>query len=86
MNTLHECNRGNRLLAGEEPRHAVKPIKTGIDLIDKMALMEIVWYSRQLHRMAQGQSPKPDEAALTALMFSMSNNGWRIFKTRRLRA
>jgi len=77
---------GNRLLSGEEPRYQVKPIKTGINMVDKMALMEIVWYARQLHRMAQGQSPKPTESALTALMLSMTDNGWRTFKTRRLRA
>ncbi|HNN29439.1 MAG TPA: NADH oxidase, partial [Agitococcus sp.] len=77
---------GNRLLAGEEPRYQVKPIKIGIGMVDKMALMEIVWYARQLHRMAKGNEPKPTESALTALMFSMTDNGWQTFKTRRLRA
>lgn len=76
----------NRLLAGQEPRHTVKPIKTGIKAIDKMALMEVAWYSRQLRRMANGKPPKPNESALISLILGMSENGWNTFKTRRLRA
>ena len=51
----------NRLLEGKQPRYAVKPIMTGIKMIDKMGLMEVAWYSRQLRRMAEGSSPKPNE-------------------------
>jgi 2,4-dienoyl-CoA reductase-like NADH-dependent reductase (Old Yellow Enzyme family) len=39
-----------RLLAGMEPRHAVKPIRTGIGAVDRMALLEVAWYARQLRR------------------------------------
>jgi 2,4-dienoyl-CoA reductase-like NADH-dependent reductase (Old Yellow Enzyme family) len=76
----------NRLLAGQMPLHQVKPIKTGIKLVDKMALMEVAWYSRQLRRMANGKDPKPNESALISLILGMSANGWHTFKTRRLRA
>jgi 2,4-dienoyl-CoA reductase-like NADH-dependent reductase (Old Yellow Enzyme family) len=76
----------NRLLSGLEPRYQVKPIKTGIKMIDKMALMEVAWYSRQLRRMAHGKPPKPNESALISMLFGMSENGWNTFKTRRLRA
>lgn len=76
----------NRLLAGLEARYSVKPIKTGIKVIDNMALMEVAWYSRQLRRMAKGQDPKPNESALMSLVIGMSENGWNTFKTRRLRA
>ncbi len=77
---------GNRLLSGQEPRYAVKPITTGIKPIDKMALMEVAWYARQLHRMANGVNPKPNESALASLMLTITSNGWRTFQTRRLRA
>ena len=76
----------NRLLTGQMPRYQVKPIKTGIKPIDKMALMEVAWYSRQLRRMAKGKDPKPNESALISLICGMSANGWDTFKTRRLRA
>lgn len=76
----------NRLLSGQQPRFAVKPIKTGIKPIDKMALMEVAWYSRQLRRMANGCEPKPNESGLVSFLIGMTENGWNTFKTRRLRA
>lgn len=75
-----------RLLAGQEARHPVKPISTGIAMVDRMALMEVMWYARQLRRMAQGKNPKPNESGLWAFVASMAENGWGTFKTRRLRA
>jgi 2,4-dienoyl-CoA reductase-like NADH-dependent reductase (Old Yellow Enzyme family) len=76
----------NALLAGREARHQVKAISTGIAMVDRMALMEVVWYSRQLKRMANGKEPCPNESGLWAFISSMSANGWNTFKTRRLRA
>jgi len=76
----------NRLLSGQQPRFAVKPIKTGIKLIDNMALMEVAWYARQLRRMANGGEPKPNESGLVSFLIGMTENGWNTFKTRRLRA
>ncbi|HEX5278407.1 MAG TPA: NADH:flavin oxidoreductase/NADH oxidase family protein [Fluviicoccus sp.] len=76
----------NRLLSGQQPRHQVKPIKTGIKPIDKMALMEVAWYARQLRRMANGGEPKPNESGLVSFLIGMTENGWNTFKTRRLRA
>ena len=76
----------NRLLAGKEARHEVKPISTGIAMVDRMALMEVMWYSRQLHRMASGRAPRPNESGLWSFVASMADNGWNTFKTRRLRA
>lgn len=76
----------NRLLAGKEARHEVKAISTGIAMVDRMALMEVMWYGRQLRRMAEGQNPRPAESALWSFFASMADNGWNTFKTRRLRA
>lgn len=75
----------NRLLAGKEARHEVKAIATGIAMVDRMALMEVMWYGRQLRRMAEGQNPRPAESALWSFFASMADNGWNTFKTRRLR-
>lgn len=76
----------SRLLAGEAPRHAVRPITTGIKLIDRMALMEVAWYTRQLRRIGEGRAPRPDESGLGSFAIGMLENGWNTFKTRRLRA
>ena len=76
----------NRLLAGQEALHAVRPITTGIKLIDRMALMEVAWYSRQLRRIGEGRAPKPRESGLASFAAGMLENGWHTFKTRRLRA
>jgi len=75
-----------RLLRGEEPLHHVRPITTGIKLIDRMALMEVAWYSRQLRRIGDGRAPKPNESGLGSFAIGMLENGWHTFKTRRLRA
>jgi 2,4-dienoyl-CoA reductase-like NADH-dependent reductase (Old Yellow Enzyme family) len=75
-----------RLLKGENPRHQVRPIITGIKMIDRMALMEVAWYSRQLRRIGDGHAPKPRESGLKSFAVGMVENGWHTFKTRRLRA
>ncbi|HEY0975772.1 MAG TPA: NADH:flavin oxidoreductase/NADH oxidase family protein [Solimonas sp.] len=75
-----------RLLSGQDPRHAVRPITTGIKMIDRMALMEVAWYTRQLHRIGNGRAPRPNESGLGAFAVGIVENGWNTFKTRRLRA
>lgn len=75
-----------RLLQGQDPRHAVRPITTGIRMIDRMALMEVAWYSRQLRRIGEGRAPRPDESGLGSFAVGLLENGWHTFKTRRLRA
>lgn len=76
----------NRLLRGEEPRHRVRPISTGIGFVDRMALMEVAWYTRQLRRIGEGKAPRPNESGLASFAKDVLEKGWRTFKTRRLRA
>lgn len=71
-----------RLLAGKLPRAEVKPISTGIDMVDKMALMEVTWYGRQLRRLGNGQKTKPNESGLKSLVVSVMESGWGVFRTR----
>jgi len=75
-----------RLLRGEEPLHTVRPINPGIKMIDRMALMEVAWYSRQLRRIGDGRAPKPNESGLSSFAIGLLENGWHTFKTKRLRA
>jgi 2,4-dienoyl-CoA reductase-like NADH-dependent reductase (Old Yellow Enzyme family) len=75
-----------RVLGGSDPRQKVRPIVTGIRLIDASGLMETTWYSRQLRRIASGRPPRPNESGLGAFAAGLFENGWHAFKTRRLRA
>ncbi|MCH7313111.1 NADH:flavin oxidoreductase/NADH oxidase family protein [Acinetobacter sp. ANC 3882] len=56
------------LLKGLEANHPVKPISTGIGFIDKTGAVEMLWYARQIHLMAKGLEPKPNEHALLSLL------------------
>ena len=74
------------LLQGQDSKQSVRPIKTGIKQIDGLGLMEILWYSLQLKRIAAGGNPRPNESGLWALAKSLVISGWGTFRTRRLRA
>ncbi len=58
----------NRILSGESFTSVVKPIKTGIRVIDNMALMEVSWYARQLGRMGNGKQPRQHDRGLWSLV------------------
>lgn len=75
-----------RILQGESFVSKVRPRTTGIKAIDDMAMMETVWYTRQLQRMANGKLPRPDESPLWALIRNMTVSSWKGIKTQRLRA
>ena len=70
------------LLQGKHPLHEIRPITTGIKLVDRMGFMEIAWYTRQLHRMGLGKDPKPKEPAFRALLANLVTGGWRSLNTR----
>jgi hypothetical protein len=55
-------------------RYAVKPIKTGVAMLDKMAVMEVIWYAAQFKAIGQGQQPKPDLSPLKVLFNYTRNN------------
>lgn len=76
----------NKVLAGESVVSNVKPIKTGIKLVDKMAMMEISWYTRQLARIGKGKDPLPNEGGFSALMKVLATTSYRGLRTRVLRA
>jgi len=75
-----------RLLSGKAPLYDVRPITTGIKAVDRMALMEVAWYTRQLRRIGEGREPRPNESGLRSFAVGIVENGWNTFKTRRLRA
>lgn len=74
------------LLQGRDSRQQVRPITTGIKAVDRMGIMEVLWYTGQLKRMAKGGEPRPAESGLWAFLKSVLVSGWGTYRTRRLRA
>lgn len=74
------------LLRGQNSRQRVRPIRTGIGLVDRAAMMEVMWYTRQLKRIGDGGEARPSESGLWAFLASVAHSGWGSFRTRRLRA
>lgn len=62
------------LIAGANVRYAVKPIKTGVTMLDKMAVMEVIWYAAQFKAIGQGKQPKPDLSPFKVLFNYTRNN------------
>lgn len=74
------------LLGGFDSNQRVRPISTGIKAVDRMGIMEVLWYTRQVKRIAQGRNPAPRESGLWAFLSSVINSGWGTYRTKRLRA
>ena len=74
------------LLQGRDSSQQVRVINTGLKIVDRMGIMEVLWYERQLKRIARGREPRPDEGGLSAFLKSALSSGWGTFRTRRLRA
>jgi len=74
------------LLQGRDSKQQVRPIKTGIKAVDKMAIMEVAWYTGQLKRIAKGGNPKPNEHGLTASAKPLIGNDRGTWQNSRTRA
>jgi 2,4-dienoyl-CoA reductase-like NADH-dependent reductase (Old Yellow Enzyme family) len=74
------------LLQGRDSTQQVRIISTGIKAVDRLGIMEVLWYARQLKRIARGQAPRPAESGLAAFLKSALGSGWGTWRTRRLRA
>ncbi|WP_291787927.1 NADH:flavin oxidoreductase/NADH oxidase family protein [Cecembia sp.] len=58
-----EPDAAHQLLAGKDPLHKIEKVKTGFAPIDRMSVMETVWYREQLERIGEGKGPKPNLSA-----------------------
>ena len=74
------------LLRGSDSNQQVRPINTGIKAVDRMGIMEILWYTGQFKRIAKGGEPRPNESGSWAFLKAAFGSGWGAFRTRRLRA
>ena len=74
------------LLQGRDSPQRVRPITTGIKPVDRMGIMEILWYTRQLGRIAGGGNPRPGDSGLVAFLKSLMKSSWGTYRTKRMRA
>jgi 2,4-dienoyl-CoA reductase-like NADH-dependent reductase (Old Yellow Enzyme family) len=58
-----EPDAAHKLLNGQNPDHLIEKVKTGFGPIDRMSVMETVWYREQLERIGEGKAPKPNLSA-----------------------
>ena len=65
----------NELLNGLDVQSKVHPITTGIKAIDRIAPLEIIWYSHQLNRMGKGKLPDANANALLVILEAILANG-----------
>lgn len=63
-----------QLLAGHDVVYGVEKIKTGIAVVDKMAIMEIIWYAAQFKAIAEGRAPNPKLSPLKVFVKYLANN------------
>ena len=63
----------------------LRPQRVGIKLVDDKAMLEVVWYERQIQRMGRGRDPNPDESAWKSLVAYGLANGPKAFRARRAR-
>ena len=73
------------LLHGRDGAQRVRPIKTGLKQVDRMGIMEVLWYTGQLKRIARGGNPRPNESGLWAFFKAIAKSGWGTFRTQRAR-
>lgn len=55
------------MFSGKRNYFPIYPVKTGINMIDKMGFLDITWYTLQLERMGEGKMPKENLNAFRAL-------------------
>ena len=49
-----------QLIAGQDVKYAIRPVKSGWAALDKKAILEIIWYAAQFKAIAQGKAPNPN--------------------------
>ena len=72
-----------KILKGENYISSVKPLTTGIKLLDRLAMLEITWYEYQIGRIAAGKPPKPGENVWITILKLMARSGIKRFRRRR---
>ena len=72
-----------KLIADTTHQQNLRPLTTGVKSVDKMAMLDIVWYEFQLARMAKGRLPKPNLSEWGVFLKTLAAAGTYAFRKRR---
>jgi len=56
---------------------------TGFKELDRMMMIDLVWFEQQIHRMADGKAPKENLSAWKSVWMTLKGMGGHAFKSRR---
>ncbi len=70
-------NLPNKLFTGLNCESKVHPLTTGIKRLDLIIPLEIIWYTRQIHRMGNGKMPSPNASVFGAIVSNIFTIGWQ---------
>jgi len=73
----------NKLIADRSHKQELRILTTGVKVLDKIAMLDIVWYEFQLARMAKGLIPKPGLSELGVFFKNLVAAGAYAFRKRR---
>lgn len=73
----------NKLIANSQHKQELRILTTGIKTIDKIAMLNIVWYEFQLARMANNKMPKRNLSEWYVFIKTMIDAGRYAFRKRR---
>lgn len=73
----------SKIMDGEAARSKVRPVSTGVKMLDQIGMLPIAWYEVQLARIADGKDPDPDLGAWSAVAKSLWRNGLDGIRQRR---
>jgi len=73
----------NKLIADNDHKQELRLLTTGVRGVDKMAMLDIVWYEFQLARMAKGRLPKPNLSEWGVFAKTLASAGIYAFRKRR---
>jgi 2,4-dienoyl-CoA reductase-like NADH-dependent reductase (Old Yellow Enzyme family) len=72
-----------KILSGEDYVSPVKPLTTGIKVLDSLALLEVTWYEQQIALIAKGKPTQPNQSVWVSLAKTIIENGFQVFQKRR---
>jgi len=72
-----------KILSGQIYKSTVKPLSSGIKMIDRLAMLEITWYEYQIGRIARNMETKPFENVWISMAKMFLGEGFFRFKRRR---
>ncbi len=75
-----------RILAGEEFRSLVRPLSTGVKVVDRLMALDVSWYENQLARIGAGKAPDPTLGPWRSVAASVTKLGLQAGRARRARA